>query len=80
MRYKYRLYFLVEDDLVIATIEKKMLEEYGYKTIIANNGEAAIDIFRGNNSIDLIIMDIDLGYGIDGTEAAWLILKHSNVA
>jgi len=70
---------LVEDESLIAKIEKKMLEAHGYNTIVANTGEAAIDIFRKNNAIDLILMDIGLGSGIDGTETAGIILKDHEV-
>ncbi|HNY11971.1 MAG TPA: GAF domain-containing protein [Candidatus Wallbacteria bacterium] len=80
MSMKYsKTILLVEDESLIAKIEKKMLEAHGYNTIVANTGEAAIDIFRKNNAIDLILMDIGLGSGIDGTETAGIILKDHEV-
>lgn len=71
---------LVEDDNIMAMTGKKTLEKYGYKTLNANSGEEAIDIFKNNvNVINLILMDIDLGSGIDGTETAAIILKDYDV-
>ncbi len=67
---------LVEDDIILSTVEKKMLEKFGYNVITASTGEAAIDIFNDDNdSINLVLMDIDLGTGIDGTQAAEIILN-----
>ena len=70
---------LVEDDFLIALGKQKELEKYGYNVIHANTGEKAVQISGENLEIDLILMDIDLGVGIDGTEAAELILKDRDV-
>jgi PAS domain S-box-containing protein len=62
---------LVEDEALIALQEKMQLEKDGYNVIHSLTGEKAVEIVSGNPSgIDLILMDIDLGKGIDGTEAA----------
>ncbi|MBU0936072.1 MAG: response regulator [Spirochaetes bacterium] len=66
---------LVEDDAIIAHSEKISLGKYGYEVVIANSGEEAVEIINNMTGIQLILMDIDLGRGIDGTEAAALILK-----
>jgi len=67
---------LVEDDAVIALSEMKMLKRAGYSVMIASSGKEAIDLFRWSpNSFDLILMDIDLGSGMDGTECAQEILR-----
>lgn len=66
---------LVEDDAIIALGEKRILEREGYEVIHAPTGEKAVDIATDKNRhIDLVLMDIDLGAGIDGTEAARRIL------
>lgn len=70
---------LVEDEAIIAMGRQAALGKYGYKVITANSGEEAVSLFRNNHSIDLILMDIDLGEGIDGTEATTSILKERNV-
>ncbi|MCK5674759.1 MAG: PAS domain S-box protein, partial [Spirochaetales bacterium] len=53
----------------------KDLEKYNYTVLTVNSGEKAVEILKTNDNIDLILMDIDLGKGIDGTIAAQLILK-----
>ncbi len=70
---------LVEDEVLIALVKQKELEKYGYNVITVSTGEKAIAISKGNNNIDLILMDIDLGRGIDGTEAAELILNEQDI-
>ena len=69
---------LVEDEIIIAMMEIKQLEKEGYLVIHAANGEEAIDIVS-KTPIDLILMDIDLGKGMDGTETAKEILRTHNL-
>jgi two-component sensor histidine kinase/ligand-binding sensor protein/DNA-binding response OmpR family regulator len=67
---------LVEDEIIIAAAEKMQLEEAGYRVVLAHTGEQAIESVRNKDAIiDIILMDINLGNGIDGTEAAQEILK-----
>ncbi|TVR66444.1 MAG: PAS domain S-box protein [Spirochaetaceae bacterium] len=66
---------LVEDELLIATAERMVLERAGYEVITASTGERALEIARDGPEIDLVLMDINLGTGIDGTEAARIILR-----
>ncbi|MCC5814547.1 MAG: response regulator, partial [Leptospira sp.] len=71
---------LVEDQPLIAMMESKGLERYGYETIHVNNGEEAVQMISENTlDVDLILMDIDLGEGLDGTEAAKRILMHKDI-
>ncbi|PKL15727.1 MAG: hypothetical protein CVV49_19935 [Spirochaetae bacterium HGW-Spirochaetae-5] len=70
---------LVEDEAIIAVAQKVTLEKYGYNIITANSGEMAVEVFKDNSAIDLVLMDIDLGEGIDGTEAAGVMLGFRDV-
>ena len=71
---------LVEDEALIAIMEKSELEKYGYTVAHLKSGEKAIKYIDENyNKIDLILMDIDLGNGIDGTEAGKRILEKHNI-
>jgi PAS domain S-box-containing protein len=70
---------LVEDDAIIALNEKSLLGGYGYDVITANTGEKAVAMGAGGVPIDLVLMDIDLGAGMDGTEAAGIILKSREI-
>jgi PAS domain S-box-containing protein len=65
---------LVEDEAIIALAEKRMLDAAGYSVEIARSGEAAIRAFEDGDAPRLVLMDIDLGPGLDGTETARIIL------
>ena len=70
---------LVEDEILIAIAEKMNLEKFGYTVLIVHSGEEAVKIFKSENEIELILMDIDLGYSIDGTDVAEIILKEKEI-
>jgi PAS domain S-box-containing protein len=74
-----RKILLVEDEKIIAMAEAAEIMCHGYEVIIARNGEEAIEKIRNDPSIDLVLMDIDLGRGIDGTETAKQILALRNI-
>jgi CheY-like chemotaxis protein len=61
---------LVEDENIIARAEAYVIDRFGYEVIVASSGEKAVSLATVNSEIDLILMDIDLGDGIDGLEAA----------
>jgi len=62
---------IVEDDFYNAEYLKEILESRGFKILLSEFGEEAIEIAR-NNHIDLILMDIRLP-DISGYEAARII-------
>ena len=70
---------LVEDEAVTALAEAVIVSSFGYTVISAHSGEQAIEVSRSQQPIDLILMDIDLGPGIDGPEAARQILESRHV-
>src|SRR6056297_2448822 len=70
---------LVEDEALIAMQETATLEKHGFEVEAAYSGEKAVERTLHNQDISLILMDIDLGSGIDGTEAAQVILEHNNL-
>ncbi len=70
---------LVEDDALIAMFETRILTDHGYNVIIVSTGESAIETVNACNDIDLILMDINLGKGIDGTQAAEIILQTHDI-
>ena len=76
---KNKTILLVEDEVILAMTQKMTLEKYGYNAIIVNSGEKAVEIINNTPDIQLILMDIDLGKGIDGTEAAEIILKDHDI-
>ncbi|TVR66182.1 MAG: PAS domain S-box protein [Spirochaetaceae bacterium] len=76
---------LVEDEMIIALAETRQLERAGYNVLHVTTGEAAVQAVQDQavripaQPVDLILMDIDLGPGIDGTEAATRILRIAEI-
>jgi CheY-like chemotaxis protein len=70
---------LVDDEAIIAMAESRMLEKHGYVVLTAYTGEQAIKTAAEYPGLDLILMDIDLGAGMDGTQAAEIILQNMDI-
>lgn len=71
---------LVEDEIIIAMDQSQTIKGFGcYDVIIANNGEKAIERALNNENISLVLMDVDLGKGLDGPQAAQKILEKRNI-
>jgi PAS domain S-box-containing protein len=67
---------IVDDEALIAAAEMQNLLEAGYSVSAVYSGERAVSTIKaGEVPVDLILMDIDLGRGMDGTEAAREILR-----
>jgi PAS domain S-box-containing protein len=75
-----KVILLVEDEAIIAMTESMELKNYGYDVIHVLNGHKAIEAVNNTtNIIDLILMDINLGNNLDGTEIAKIILKDHDI-
>ena len=70
---------LVEDETVTMMVETHLLKSFGYAVVPAKSGEEAVQIATSNDKIALILMDVNLGDGIDGPEAAKQILLKRNL-
>ena len=70
---------LVEDEAVNARLTCRILEKNGYRVINVYSGEEALEVTSKNGKIDLILMDIDMGDGIDGISAASQILSKKDI-
>jgi len=78
--YNNKSILLVEDEVITAMMEIDELKEKGYNVIHIFTGEEAVDFLKNEKqNVDIILMDIDLGKGIDGTEAAQRILEYKDV-
>jgi CheY-like chemotaxis protein len=66
---------LVEDEVIIGMATKKKLESLGYKIVLATSSVHALEITEENQSIDLVLMDIDLGNGENGIETCKAIIE-----
>ncbi len=73
---EFRNILLVEDEPLLAEHEAAWLRSKGYIVILASTGEEAIaKVEAATHQIDLIVMDIYLGKGMNGGETAREILK-----
>jgi PAS domain S-box-containing protein len=67
---------LVEDEALSSLHTATMLRGLGYEVTVLGRGEAAVERFSGGErDVDLVLMDITLGDGMDGLEAAEAILR-----
>ena len=57
MSSKKNLILVVDDDIRMLRMMKRMLELENFQTITANNGEAALVVFEKENP-DLVLLDI----------------------
>lgn len=62
-----------------AKIKSDGLRRHGFEVVTAYRGEEAIEKMDTDPQISLVLMDIDLGKGMDGTEAAVELLKGHEV-
>ncbi len=68
---------VVDDEVLIRETAAEMLSHYGYTVLLAENGEAALEMFRHQmDDIHLIIMDISMP-GMGGYQCMQEILKES---
>lgn len=70
---------IVEDSRLNARITSDILNKYGYDTEIVYTGEEAVQKACCGQCPDLILMDIELGRGIDGIEAAHMIQRLKDI-
>ncbi|NCN08285.1 MAG: response regulator [Leptospira sp.] len=66
---------LVEDEALIALSQKIILESLDFGVTVVNSGEKALEYIKTNETPDIVLMDIDLGEGMDGVQASQSILN-----
>ncbi len=76
---RVREILLVEDEATTALLASKMLSSRGFSVRHCLSGEAAMLALSQGYVPELILMDIDLGAGMDGTQTAAEILKIYNL-
>src|ERR1700674_986089 len=60
----------VEDNEGLRRILVRQLEDLGYRVLEAANAQAAIEILRRDDRIDILFTDIVMPGGLDGSELA----------
>jgi DNA-binding response OmpR family regulator len=71
---KQRLVLVVDDERVIANTLSVILSRAGFSVITAYDGESAFELARAAMP-DLLLSDVMLGPGIDGTQLAIQIVE-----
>lgn len=61
---------LVEDSAIIAMGQEIVLRDLGFVTTTVYRGEDAVQFVREHETVDIVLMDIDLGEKMDGLGAA----------
>jgi PAS domain S-box-containing protein len=72
---KTKTILLVDDEAIVAAAEADIIQRYGYTVSAVHSGPQAIEAVSQRQPVDLILMDINLGRGMDGVEAAREILQ-----
>lgn len=68
---------VVDDEDLVLTMDQAILSAYGYKVLLANNGQKALEILSKNNGdIDLVITDLVMP-GMSGRELVEQIKSRS---
>ncbi len=62
---------VVDDDPAVRKLTVEYLREFGYSTVEADNGEAALTLLKGEDRCDLVVMD-ELMPGLSGQETVRL--------
>lgn len=65
----------VEDNAVIAMSTASVLEKHGFYCRWAESGEKGLEIIKEDPRIDIALVNIELGSGMDGIETAKKILE-----
>ncbi len=80
MRSKIKTILIVEDEVIIAMKNISFLESSGYNVIYSVDSDSAlVNVKKLEYDIDLILMDIDLGRGMNGIDTAKLILDSYDI-
>ena len=65
-----RTVLVVDDEEVIRALIQDVLSEYGYRTILAEDGQQALQHLQSSTRIDLLVTDIGLPGTLNGRQVA----------
>lgn len=72
---KGKTILITDDEITIRTYYETVLKRMGVHILMATNGQEAVDLYKKNPDIDLVIMDIRMPI-MGGMEATGQILEH----
>ncbi|HNX22778.1 MAG TPA: PAS domain S-box protein [Spirochaetota bacterium] len=75
MDFSGRTILIVDDDRIIAMAEASFLNKNGYNAITAGTGDEVCKILESGIDCHMVLLDIDLGNGLNGPETAEKILQ-----
>ena len=75
MDFSGKTILIVDDDRIIALAEASFLGKSGYNAVTAGSGEEVIAFFESGAECHMVLLDIDLGNGMNGPEIAERIHK-----
>ena len=79
MKEKLHKILIVEDDMLLSLVQKRLVEKLGYTVLgKAETGEQAIEMVK-DLSPDLVMMDISLKGNMDGIQTMHQIRQFSDV-
>jgi len=61
---------VVEDDAEVREVSIEILRDLGYRTLVARNGQEALEALQGPDRIDLLFTDLVMPGGMSGIELA----------
>jgi len=65
------LILLVEDESGVRSVAHSILEQHGFRLVVAEDGKQALEAFSKHGaSIDLLLTDVVMPHGVSGTELA----------
>jgi CheY-like chemotaxis protein len=67
---------VVDDEEIVRDVAAEILEGFGYRVVVATDGDESIDMVRKNSAIRLVLLDV-LMERMDGLEA-YTLLKEIN--
>ena len=71
---------IIEDEISICIAVRDLLEIYKYNVEYVINAEEGIKYLEENPQTDVILLDINLGTGLDGVKALQLSGKNLNMS
>jgi K+-sensing histidine kinase KdpD len=71
----YSSVLIIDDEIGICIAVKELLEMYNYNAEYSNTAEEGIEYLSNNPRTDVVILDINLGLGMNGLEALQIIKK-----